>query len=149
MREFLLPDDEATKALGRALAADLRAGDAILLEGPLGAGKSTLARALIAAATGEEDAPSPTFALVQTYEGGAVPIAHFDLYRLDGPDGLWELGFDDALDEGCVLVEWPDRLGPFAPRERLTVRLAAEGAGRRADVEATPTWADRLKALAP
>ncbi|MEL6365628.1 MAG: tRNA (adenosine(37)-N6)-threonylcarbamoyltransferase complex ATPase subunit type 1 TsaE, partial [Pseudomonadota bacterium] len=137
----------ATEALGRALARDLKAGDAILLEGGLGAGKTTLARALIAEATGEADAPSPTFALVQLYEGGPVPIAHFDLYRLEGPDGLEELGFDDALDQGCVLVEWPDRLGGFAPSERLIVRLSAAGAGRTAELEATPRWSERLNAL--
>jgi len=142
-----LPDAAATEALGRALAADLAPGDVVLLQGDLGSGKTTLARALIEAAAGEPEAPSPTYALVQTYEGASLAVAHFDLYRLDGPDGLWELGWDDALDEGVVLVEWPERLGALAPAERLVVALTPLGDGRRARLEGTGRWPERLAAL--
>jgi tRNA threonylcarbamoyladenosine biosynthesis protein TsaE len=99
--EIALPDEAATARLGAALAAVLRDGEAICLEGPLGAGKSTLARALVQAlTTADEDVPSPTFTIVQFYETAAFPLAHFDLYRLSSPDEAVEIGLDEALDEG-------------------------------------------------
>jgi tRNA threonylcarbamoyladenosine biosynthesis protein TsaE len=134
----------ATEALGQRLAERLRAGDAILLEGPLGAGKSALARALLRAATGDAalEVPSPTFTLVQSYPlPGGLMAHHFDLYRLDGPAGLVELGWEEAR-EGVVLVEWPDRLGPLAPTDALRVTLTPlEGDARDADLAG---WAGRL-----
>ena len=107
-----LNDLSATHALAARLARLLRPGDAVLLEGPLGAGKSEFARAVLRAAAGDPtlEVPSPTFTLVQSYDLPAGAAHHFDLYRLDGPAGLDELGWDEAL-EGIVLVEWPDRLG--------------------------------------
>jgi tRNA threonylcarbamoyladenosine biosynthesis protein TsaE len=143
-----LPDLSATHALAARLAALLRAGDAVLLEGPLGAGKSELARAVLRAAAGDPalEVPSPTFTLVQSYDLPAGPAHHFDLYRLDGPAGLDELGWDEAR-EGIVLVEWPDRLGALAPPEALRIALApmeAEDA-RRAQLSG---WDARLGALA-
>jgi len=119
-----LPDLAATEALGARLAALARPGDAVLLEGPLGAGKSALARALLRALAGDPtlEVPSPTFTLVQSYATPRGPAHHFDLYRLAGPDGLHELGWDEAR-EGIVLVEWPDRLGPLAPEGALRVAL--------------------------
>lgn len=115
-----------TEALAARLAGLALPGDAILLEGPLGAGKSALARAFLRAASGDPalEVPSPTFTLVQSYPlpgGGAAH--HFDLYRLQGPAGLHELGWDEAR-EGIVLVEWPDRLGPLTPPDALHVALA-------------------------
>jgi tRNA threonylcarbamoyladenosine biosynthesis protein TsaE len=143
-----LPDLSATHALAARLAALLRAGDAVLLEGPLGAGKSELARAVLRAAAGDPalEVPSPTFTLVQSYDLPAGAAHHFDLYRLDGPAGLDELGWDEAR-EGIVLVEWPDRLGALAPAEALRIALApmeAEDA-RRALLSG---WDARLGALA-
>jgi tRNA threonylcarbamoyladenosine biosynthesis protein TsaE len=143
-----LPDLSATHALAARLAALLRAGDAVLLEGPLGAGKSELARAVLRAAAGDPalEVPSPTFTLVQSYDLPAGPAHHFDLYRLDGPAGLEELGWDEAR-EGIVLVEWPDRLGALAPPDALRIALApmeAEDA-RRALLSG---WDARLGALA-
>jgi tRNA threonylcarbamoyladenosine biosynthesis protein TsaE len=143
-----LPDLSATHALAARLAALLRAGDAVLLEGPLGAGKSELARAVLRAAAGDPalEVPSPTFTLVQSYDLPAGPAHHFDLYRLDGPAGLDELGWDEAR-EGIVLVEWPDRLGALAPPDALRIALApmeAEDA-RRALLSG---WDARLGALA-
>jgi tRNA threonylcarbamoyladenosine biosynthesis protein TsaE len=109
--ELQLEDEAATARLGRAVARQLRRGDAVHLRGGLGAGKSTLARAAIRAlTTPEEEAPSPTFTLVQTYEGPDFSIAHFDLYRLAGAEQTRELGLDEALADGAVLIEWPERL---------------------------------------
>lgn len=143
-----LPDLSATHALAARLAALLRAGDAVLLEGPLGAGKSELARAVLRAAAGDPalEVPSPTFTLVQSYDLPAGPAHHFDLYRLDGPAGLDELGWDEAR-EGIVLVEWPDRLGALAPAEALRIALAPVDAedARRALLSG---WDARLGVLA-
>ena len=128
-----LPDAAATEALGRRLAALARPGDVILLEGPIGAGKSSLARACIRACLGrEEEVPSPTFTLVQVYEADSTEIWHADLYRLTHPDEVWELGLDDAFQTAICLVEWPDRLGAHVPTDALRIRLDAAGEGRKA-----------------
>ena len=128
-----LPDADATAHLGASLAACLQPGDAVCLFGPLGAGKSTLARGLIRALTSpDEEVPSPTFTLVQTYETGNLILAHFDLYRLDDPNEIHELGLDEALDEGVVLIEWPERLEGRLPPDRLDIVLTANGEGRTA-----------------
>lgn len=120
-----LPTLDATAALGRDVAARLRAGDAILLEGPLGAGKSALARAILRALLGDPalTVPSPTFTLLQTYDAPDFPVAHFDLWQLDHPSALIELGWDEARN-GVVIVEWPDRLGPYRPENAFTITLA-------------------------
>jgi tRNA threonylcarbamoyladenosine biosynthesis protein TsaE len=128
-----LPDEAATQALGRALAACLRPGDALCLTGPLGAGKSTLARALIRAlTTPDEEVPSPTFTLVQFYETAGFPLAHFDLYRLSDPDEAYEIGLDESLDGGVALIEWPQRLEGRLPATRLDIDIALDGDARRA-----------------
>lgn len=140
---------EDTAAFGARLAARLRAGDAVLLEGPLGAGKSHLARAAIRALTRpEEEVPSPSYTLVQTYEArDGTPVWHADLHRLSGPDEVWELGLLDALPEAIAFVEWPDRMGPHAPPGALWLRLAPEGEGRRLLARGEgPRWAG-LEAL--
>lgn len=130
-----LPDASATEALGRRLAGLARPGDAILLEGPIGAGKSCLARAFIRARLGrDEEVPSPTFTLVQVYEADGVEIWHADLYRLSHPDEVWELGLDDAFRTAICLVEWPDRLGRHVPENAVHLRLEAAGEGRRAQI---------------
>lgn len=120
-----LPDLAATEALAAALAAILRPGDAVLLQGPLGAGKSAFARALLRAASGNPalEVPSPTFTLLQSYDTMRGVIHHFDLWRLDGLGGLAELGWDDARAD-IVLVEWPDRLGGLWPDGALMIALA-------------------------
>jgi tRNA threonylcarbamoyladenosine biosynthesis protein TsaE len=128
--EIELATSEATERLGARVARLLKAGDAVLLRGELGAGKSTFARGLVRAlTTPDEDVPSPTFTLVQAYEGPDFPIAHLDLYRLSGPDEVYELGFDEALEEGAVLVEWPQRLGARLPPDRLDIELHRTGGG--------------------
>ncbi len=129
---LILPDLTATEALGRRLAGLAHPGDAILLEGPIGAGKSSLARAFIRARLGEaEEVPSPTFTLVQVYDDDGTEIWHADLYRLTHPDEVWELGLDEAFQTAICLVEWPDRLGKHLPPNALYLRLEAMGDGRQ------------------
>jgi tRNA threonylcarbamoyladenosine biosynthesis protein TsaE len=120
-----------------------RPGDAILLAGPLGAGKTAFARAFLRAASGDPalDVPSPSFTLVQTYDTPRGRVHHFDLWRLAGPDALTELGWDDARDD-IVLVEWPDRLGPLAPPDAL--RLAFELADGETRSVHVLGWSGRL-----
>jgi tRNA threonylcarbamoyladenosine biosynthesis protein TsaE len=140
-------DLAATRALGGRLAAHLRPGDAVLLEGPLGAGKSELARAILRAAADDPalEVPSPSFTLVQGYETPVGLISHYDLWRLDGPAGIGELDWDQARD-GIVLVEWPDRLGALRPDEALTITLTLQGTDMR---HATLSgWPDRIGRLA-
>lgn len=141
---FTVPTLADTEALAARLARLACPGDVILLRGPLGAGKSALARAFLRAAAGDAalEVPSPTFTLVQSYPlPGGVVAHHYDLYRLDGPGGLMELGWDEAR-EGIVLVEWPERLGALAPAGALTVTLEPlEGDARRITLAG---WEGRL-----
>jgi tRNA threonylcarbamoyladenosine biosynthesis protein TsaE len=143
--ELALDDEAATARLGRAVARELRRGDAVHLSGGLGAGKTTLARAAIRAlTTPEEEAPSPTFTLVQTYDGPEFPVAHFDLYRLDGPGQTRELGLEDAVAEGAVLIEWPERLAGERPSpDTLEVELVPAGRSRRARITRHGSWRQR------
>lgn len=137
---FDLPHEADTSRLGRALSDQLRAGDCLLLEGPIGAGKSHLARAFIRARLGEaEDVPSPSFTLVQTYPGDPE-VWHADLYRLSHPDEVLELGLEDAFATAICLIEWPDRLGTSRPANAIRLTLAVQGEGRVAmmTVQARP-----------
>ena len=139
-----LPDEAATARLGAAVAAALAAGEAVCLTGPLGAGKSTLARALVRALTKpDEEVPSPTFTLVQFYEGARLSVAHFDLYRLSDPDEAYEIGLDEALETGCAVIEWPERLGGRLPADRLDIEIALEGEARRARLSRHGAWEGR------
>ncbi len=142
-----LPDLAATTALAGRVAGLASPGDAILLDGPLGAGKTTFARAFLRHAAGEPalEVPSPSFTLVQTYDTRLGPVHHFDLWRLDGPGGLIELGWDEALRD-VVLVEWSDRLGPLRPATALEVALRlGAGEGRRAMLSGWPGRVSRLR----
>ncbi|THD58455.1 tRNA (adenosine(37)-N6)-threonylcarbamoyltransferase complex ATPase subunit type 1 TsaE [Phenylobacterium sp.] len=146
---MILDDEAATARLGAAIALALRAGEAVCLSGPLGAGKSTLARALVRAlTTPDEDVPSPTFTLVQFYEGAGLKVAHFDLYRLTSPGEAYELGLDEALDDGAAVIEWPERLAGQLPADRLDVEIAVDGDSRRARLTPHGAWAGRLENLA-
>ncbi|MCL4155780.1 UNVERIFIED_CONTAM: hypothetical protein GTU68_043316 [Idotea baltica] len=121
---------EETAALARALASIATPGLCVLLEGPVGAGKSFFARsaiqALMAQIGGIEDVPSPTFTLVQTYELGPLDVWHADLYRLTTPDELIELGLELAFDTALCLIEWPDRLGDLRPHGALDLVLTPD-----------------------
>ncbi|MEO1135205.1 MAG: tRNA (adenosine(37)-N6)-threonylcarbamoyltransferase complex ATPase subunit type 1 TsaE [Pseudomonadota bacterium] len=140
-----LPDEAATAALGAALAGLAAAGDVFRLEGDLGAGKTTLARGFIRAFDPAAAAPSPTFTLVETYEAPEFLVWHFDLYRLDKPEDVWELGLEEALDEGVVLMEWPERIQGMLADGALTVGLTITGASRTAVIKGDPSWMGRLK----
>ncbi len=146
----LLPDLAATEKLAWRLAPVLRRGDALALEGPLGAGKTALARALLRVLGVEGDVPSPTFTLVQRYETERFPVNHFDLYRLKHEDELEELGWAEALAEGVSLVEWPERAGKRLPASALMLRFAlTEGGGRTCELAGASDWAERLGRAAP
>ena len=123
--DLTLRDPAATERLGHFIAGWLKAGDVVALDGPLGAGKSVLARAIIRhVCPQEDDIPSPTFTLVQTYEPAEGPsLMHFDLYRLDSPEDALELGIEDAFIDSVCLVEWAQRLGPYLPRTALNVAI--------------------------
>ena len=124
--DISLPDPAATAHLAQRLAAVARPGDLIALHGTLGMGKTEFARAFIRHLAGlEEEVPSPTFTLVQSYDTPAGTIWHFDLYRLTRAEDVWELGLEDALADGITLIEWPDRLGSTLPARRLDLSLRA------------------------
>jgi tRNA threonylcarbamoyladenosine biosynthesis protein TsaE len=149
-----LPDLAATEAFGRRLARQLRRGDVVALKGGLGVGKTTLARAIVAGLSpGSGDVPSPTFTLVQTYPvelgDGPADLWHFDLYRLDRPDQVYELGIEEALAEGVLLIEWPELAAGLLPKEQvLTIDLQImAGEARRAALSGGAAWRGRLAAL--
>lgn len=140
-----LPTLADTAALAERLAPLLKSGDVIALHGDLGAGKTTFARALINALMAENtEVPSPTYTLVQTYDGPAFPIFHFDLYRLDDPIEVYELGWDETV-SGLALIEWPDRAGSHLPKWRLDVIFNIQGDSRAVTLEPHgEDWQTRL-----
>lgn len=145
-----LPDEAATAALAARVAAVAAHADVIALKGDLGSGKTSFARAFIRArGCGEDEVPSPTFTLVQTYQTAAAAIWHFDLYRLQSPEEAWELGIEDAFSEGISLVEWPERLGSLLPGRRLEITLVfGDRPGvRRAALAAGAGWEARLTGI--
>ncbi len=139
--EWTLTGAAETAALGARIAASLRPGDAVALEGDLGAGKTTLARAILAALGLAEDVPSPTFTLVQRYETPRLAVSHFDLYRIEKVDEMEELGLDDALGDGAALIEWPERAGAHLPADALHVQLAVlDETTRRVRLSGPARW---------
>lgn len=139
---------KATQTLAENLARCAKAGDVLALTGDLGVGKTEFARAFIRALTSpDEEVPSPTFTLVQVYEGTEADIWHFDLYRLEKPEEAFELGLEDALHDAITLIEWPERLGPYLPRHRLDVRLSVTKGKNHRAAELIPhaDWAERLR----
>lgn len=147
MKRFL-PDEAATTAFGRelldALPQDL-AGWTLLLTGELGAGKSTLARAFIKAAGHTGAVPSPTYTLVEPFNLARGNIYHVDLYRVSGEDELRYLGWNE-LDDGCRIVEWPDRAPGLTGQADLAITLSYDGVGRTIEVEGLSDRGKRLAA---
>lgn len=147
MTQMSLPDEAATAALARELARLARTGDVFALGGEIGVGKTFFARAFIRAlGGGGEEVPSPTFTLHQAYELPHATVHHFDLFRLSGPEETRELGLEDAMAGGITLIEWPDRLGPLLPGDRLDVALAYADTpdSRRVTLSCHGAWAGRL-----
>jgi tRNA threonylcarbamoyladenosine biosynthesis protein TsaE len=143
---MILRSPEESLELGRKLAELARPGDVIALSGPLGAGKTSIARGLLAALGLEEEAPSPSFAIVQPYDPPEVrfPVLHVDLYRLDHPSEAEELGLDDARSDSLLIVEWPERLGDAAWQDALLLSLDVAPDGARALTAKVPAaWRDR------
>lgn len=139
-RRVPLPDVTATRTLGAHIAAGLETGDAVALEGDLGAGKTTLARAILRALGVTEDVPSPTFTLVQHYETPRLTVRHYDLYRIENASEMEELGLDDALSEGAALIEWPERAGGRLPSDMLHVALSIGQDARIAQLSGPAKW---------
>lgn len=139
-----LDDAEATEAFGAALAALLKADDVVALFGPLGAGKTTLARGLLRGLGHRGDVASPTFPIVQVYAppDTRIPVWHVDLYRIEHPSELAEIGLDEARGEAALVIEWPDRLPSLWP-DALRLTLLAEGAGRVLTAGVPPAWGER------
>jgi tRNA threonylcarbamoyladenosine biosynthesis protein TsaE len=141
-----LSEEADTALLAQQIAPTLTAGNTLLLEGELGAGKSAFARALIRARLGRmEDVPSPTFTLVQTYEATDGDIWHCDLYRLTHPDEALELGLVEAFETAICLIEWPDRLGAEAPQDALRLAFSAGQDAHDVTVSGSSSWAERLR----
>ena len=140
-----LPDLDALASLGRRIANKVAPGDVVALSGDLGAGKTTLSRAILAAAGHEGDVPSPTFTIIETYEHLTPPIVHADFYRLEDPFEVEEIGLEDYRAGTVLLAEWPARAGGFAHEPAcLSVELENGGEGRRAIVEGGSAWHGRM-----
>lgn len=152
-RTLIIEDETALAAFAARLRPHLKAGDVVALKGGLGAGKTAFARALIRLClqNPEEEVPSPTFTLVQTYETPEIVLWHFDLYRLEGKEeDILELGWEDAMREGICLVEWPERLGRLLPKNRLEVEIGFDPASetkRHVILTGHGTWASRLERM--
>ncbi len=123
--QFFPKSEIETGELALKLAEIAEPKDVIALIGDLGAGKTVFARSFITAMTSDVEVPSPTFTLVQVYEGPMTNVYHFDLFRIGHSDEIFELGLEDAINDGISLIEWPDRMGPYLPNERLEIILSS------------------------
>ncbi len=142
-----LPDLAAMESYGVRIASRLRAGDVIALSGALGAGKTTLARAIIAALGYAQEVPSPTFTIIETYDAPPLrlPVVHADFYRIEDPAELLEIGLDDYREGAALVAEWPDRVGGFDHEPGcLAIDLQTADEGRIAIARAGSDWLGRL-----
>ena len=140
-----LPNLEAMTEFGARIARRLRVGDVVALSGGLGAGKTTLARAIIAALGHPGEVPSPTFIILETYDGLDPPLVHADFYRIESAIEIEELGLDDYRDGAALIAEWSENAGGFASEPGcLSITLETAGNGRTAIVEAGADWLGRL-----
>lgn len=147
-RSFDLKSEADTMGLGREIARGLASGDTVTLSGPLGSGKTVLARAIVRSFLPREEVPSPTFTLVQTYDTQNFSIAHVDLYRVKAGSELRELGLDEALEHGVLVIEWPDRMGLQLPPDRLDIMFEGiDGEFRMMKLVGRGSWAQRLRTL--
>ncbi len=123
MIQFKTISEEQTAKIAAQIASVAKAGDTFALFGTLGAGKSVFCRSFVQSLTGAEEVPSPTFTLVQGYLAKDFEIFHFDLYRLKTPEEIFELGMEDALAEGVCLIEWPEKMGNYLPKNIFKVEI--------------------------
>ena len=147
---MILKGADATETAGRSLAAHIRIGDVIALSGDLGAGKTSFARGLLAGLGLEDDAPSPSFALVIPYAAPdvRVPVWHIDLYRLENAGEIGELGLDEARGEAALVIEWPERMGATLWSDALKLRFdPTENGGRCLTIDVPPSWEGRCPLL--
>lgn len=145
---YNLPDETATMRLGRALAQKAAIGDVFALYGTLGMGKSVLARAFVQQLTAATEVPSPTFTLMQSYEAPQFEIYHFDLYRLKNADEIFEIGVEEAMYQGVCLIEWPERMAAYLPRDVYKIELTSSDLGRCCTISVeNPTKAERLRQM--
>lgn len=135
MLEFICPNIEATEALAQKFADQAKTGDVFALFGTLGMGKSVFARAFIKHLTQAEEVPSPTFTLLQTYDAPDFEIYHYDLYRLKSAEEIFELNMEEAMACGVCLIEWPEKMGGYLPRNCLKVNITPCGNGRKITLE--------------
>ncbi|MBP3346934.1 MAG: tRNA (adenosine(37)-N6)-threonylcarbamoyltransferase complex ATPase subunit type 1 TsaE [Alphaproteobacteria bacterium] len=129
--EYFSPDEASTVIFGRKLAQMAKQGDVFALFGTLGMGKSVLARAFIQSLTGTEEVPSPTFTLVQSYDAPDFEIFHYDLYRIKSPEEIFEIGMEEAVYQGVSLIEWPEMMGGYLPRNCFRVEITPQKDGRK------------------
>ena len=146
-KSFPLKNESETRELGAKLGPYLRREDVVVLRGDLGAGKTSLARGLIEALSEATEVPSPTYTLVQQYDAPEFGIWHFDLYRLEEPKDVWELGIEEAFDDGICLIEWPERIESLLSGAELNIDMAFEETGRVATLSGNAKWQERLREL--
>lgn len=146
-KSFILADEIETRDLGSRLAPYLKVGDIVLLRGDLGAGKTSFARGIVGELTDAKEVPSPTYTLVQMYDTATFGIWHFDLYRLDNPSEIGELGITEAIDEGVSLIEWPERIEAMLSGSELNIGIEFAGKGRRVVFSGDQVWSERLHEL--
>ncbi|NNC38351.1 MAG: tRNA (adenosine(37)-N6)-threonylcarbamoyltransferase complex ATPase subunit type 1 TsaE [Acidimicrobiales bacterium] len=146
-KSFILDSEAQTRELGANLAPYLRREDVVVLRGDLGAGKTSFARGLIQALTEATEVPSPTYTLVQQYDAPEFGIWHFDLYRLDDPQDIWELGIEEAFDDGVCLIEWPERIESLLSGAELNIVITFADSGRVATLSGSKSWEKRLREL--
>ncbi len=139
-----LPTPDELNAFGYALSRILRVGDLVTLRGELGSGKTSLSRAIIQGLGVDEDVPSPTYTLVQTYLAPEFEIWHFDLYRLEVEQDFWALGIEEALERGVSLIEWPERIHSLLSGSELDLQLEFADTGRILTAKGNSKWKERL-----
>ncbi|MBQ8785116.1 MAG: tRNA (adenosine(37)-N6)-threonylcarbamoyltransferase complex ATPase subunit type 1 TsaE [Alphaproteobacteria bacterium] len=133
--EFICNTEEDTIKLGQKLSSIAKKGDVFALFGTLGMGKSVLSRAFVKKLTSANEVPSPTFTLVQVYEADDFDIYHFDLYRLKSPEEIFEIGMEEAIYEGVCLIEWPEKMQGYLPKNIFKVEIAPYEQGRKIKIE--------------
>ncbi|MBP3545559.1 MAG: tRNA (adenosine(37)-N6)-threonylcarbamoyltransferase complex ATPase subunit type 1 TsaE [Alphaproteobacteria bacterium] len=133
--EFICNTEEDTIKLGQKLSSIAQKGDVFALFGTLGMGKSVLSRAFVKNLTSADEVPSPTFTLVQIYEAEYFDIYHFDLYRLKSPEEIFEIGMEEALYDGVCLIEWPEKMQGYLPKNIFKLEIIPYGQGRKIKIE--------------